>query len=136
MSGQPLARAFRQISGLTGLSRILGFGRDVVFAAFLGAGLAADAFVVALKLPNMFRRLTAEGAMANAFVPAYASMREAGGDTAATSACRRGPDDAVCRPLRACCSWRDLHAGDHIGFGARDLSTHLTGWMPPSRWRG
>ena len=85
MSGQPLARAFRQISGLTGLSRILGFGRDVVFAAFLGAGLAADAFVVALKLPNMFRRLTAEGAMANAFVPAYASMREAGGDRAATS---------------------------------------------------
>ena len=85
MSGPPLARAFRQISGLTGLSRILGFGRDVVFAAFLGAGLAADAFVVALKLPNMFRRLTAEGAMANAFVPAYASMREAGGDRAATS---------------------------------------------------
>ena len=85
MSGQPLARAFRQISGLTGLSRILGFGRDVVFAAFLGAGPAADAFVVALKLPNMFRRLTAEGAMANAFVPAYAALREADGDKAATS---------------------------------------------------
>ena len=85
MSGQPLARAFRQISGLTGLSRILGFGRDVVFAAFLGAGPAADAFIVALKLPNMFRRLTAEGAMANAFVPAYAAMRETDGDAAATS---------------------------------------------------
>ena len=37
MSGPPLARAFRQISGLTGLSRVLGFGRDVVFAVFLGA---------------------------------------------------------------------------------------------------
>ena len=85
MSGQPLARAFRQISGLTGLSRILGFGRDVVFAMFLGAGPAADAFIVALKLPNMFRRLTAEGAMANAFVPAYAAMRETDGDGAATS---------------------------------------------------
>ncbi|MEC7650458.1 MAG: murein biosynthesis integral membrane protein MurJ [Pseudomonadota bacterium] len=84
MSGQPLARAFRQISGLTGLSRILGFGRDVVFATFLGAGPAADAFIVALKLPNMFRRLTAEGAMANAFVPAYAAMRETEGDAAAT----------------------------------------------------
>ncbi|MED5305120.1 MAG: lipid II flippase MurJ, partial [Pseudomonadota bacterium] len=84
MSGQPLARAFRQISGLTGLSRILGFGRDVVFATFLGSGPAADAFIVALKLPNMFRRLTAEGAMANAFVPAYAAMRETEGDAAAT----------------------------------------------------
>ena len=68
---QPLARAFRQISGLTGVSRLLGFLRDVIFAAFLGAGPAADAFLVALKLPNMFRRLTAEGAMANAFVPAF-----------------------------------------------------------------
>ena len=83
MSGQPLARAFRQISGLTGLSRVFGFGRDVVFAAFLGAGPAADAFIVALKLPNMFRRLTAEGAMANAFVPAYAAMRDSDGDDAA-----------------------------------------------------
>ena len=68
MNRGSLARAFRQISGMTGISRILGFGRDVVFAAFLGAGPAADAFLVALKLPNMFRRLTAEGALANAFV--------------------------------------------------------------------
>ena len=70
MSAQPLARAFRQIGGMTAVSRILGFFRDVVFAMLLGAGPAADAFLVALKLPNMFRRLTAEGALANAFVPA------------------------------------------------------------------
>ena len=45
---QPLAQAFRQISGLTGVSRLLGFVRDVTLAAFLGAGPAADAFLVAL----------------------------------------------------------------------------------------
>ena len=66
MSAQPLARAFRQIGGMTAVSRVLGFVRDVVFAALLGAGPAADAFLVALKLPNMFRRLTAEGALSNA----------------------------------------------------------------------
>ncbi|NCF49238.1 MAG: murein biosynthesis integral membrane protein MurJ [Bacteroidetes bacterium] len=71
--------AFRQISVLTGLSRILGFLRDVVFAGILGAGPAADAFLVALKLPNMFRRLTAEGALANAFVPTFADIRKADG---------------------------------------------------------
>ena len=80
---QSLARAFRQISGLTGVSRLLGFVRDVIFAAFLGAGPAADAFLVALKLPNMFRRLTAEGAMANAFVPAFTAARQDDGAPAA-----------------------------------------------------
>ncbi|MEC7237531.1 MAG: murein biosynthesis integral membrane protein MurJ [Pseudomonadota bacterium] len=83
MSAQPLARAFRQIGGMTAASRLLGFGRDVVFAALLGAGPAADAFLVALKLPNMFRRLTAEGALANAFVPAFAAARQDDGDEAA-----------------------------------------------------
>ena len=83
MSAQPLARAFRQIGGMTAASRLLGFGRDIVFAALLGAGPAADAFLVALKLPNMFRRLTAEGALANAFVPAFAAARQDDGDEAA-----------------------------------------------------
>ena len=83
MSAQPLARAFRQIGGMTAVSRVLGFVRDVVFAALLGAGPAADAFLVALKLPNMFRRLTAEGALANAFVPAFARARRDDGDEAA-----------------------------------------------------
>ncbi|MGC6453193.1 MAG: murein biosynthesis integral membrane protein MurJ [Candidatus Puniceispirillaceae bacterium] len=83
MSAPSLAGAFRQIGGLTVISRILGFLRDIVFAGFLGAGPAADAFLVALKLPNMFRRLTAEGAMANAFVPAYAQARQQEGETAA-----------------------------------------------------
>ena len=50
-----LGRAFQQIGSLTAISRIVGFMRDIAFASFLGAGPAADAFLVALKLPNMFR---------------------------------------------------------------------------------
>ena len=57
--------------------------RDIAFAVFLGAGPAADAFLVALKLPNMFRRLSAEGALSNAFVPSYAWEYEKNGGTAA-----------------------------------------------------
>ena len=83
MSVQPLARAFRQIGWMTAVSRVLGFVRDVVFAALLGAGPTADAFLVALKLPNMFRRLTAEGALSNAFVPAFAKAQREDGDEAA-----------------------------------------------------
>jgi len=78
-----LGRAFGQIGLLTACSRILGFGRDIVFAIFLGAGPAADAFLVALKLPNMFRRLSAEGAITNAFVPSFATARADQGEDAA-----------------------------------------------------
>lgn len=78
-----LGRAFGQISILTAGSRVLGLVRDIVFAIFLGAGPAADAFLVALKLPNMFRRLSAEGALTNAFVPSYAATMEAADEKAA-----------------------------------------------------
>ena len=83
MSQRSLSGAFRQIGLLTGFSRILGFGRDVAFATFLGAGPLADAFLVALKLPNMFRRLSAEGALTNAFVPSFSQIRAADGSKAA-----------------------------------------------------
>jgi putative peptidoglycan lipid II flippase len=75
--------AVRQIGLLTAISRILGFGRDVVLATTIGAGPVADAFFVALKLPNLFRRLTGEGAITNAFLPAYAKARKSGGEVAA-----------------------------------------------------
>jgi len=78
-----LGRAFGQIGGLTAISRIVGFIRDIAFASFLGAGPAADAFLVALKLPNMFRRLSAEGAMTNAFLPSFAKIRQNDGRDAA-----------------------------------------------------
>ena len=83
MAGLSLGRAFRQIGSLTAFSRIMGFVRDIAFATFLGAGAAADAFLVALKLPNMFRRLSAEGALTNAFLPNYAAIRETYGQAAA-----------------------------------------------------
>ena len=76
MANKTLFSAFRQISGLTAVSRMLGFIRDVVFAHYLGAGAATDAFLVAFKLPNLFRRLTAEGALTNAFLPSYSLARQ------------------------------------------------------------
>jgi len=67
------------VGGLTLLSRITGFVRDIVLAAILGAGPAADAFFVAFRLPNHFRAIFAEGAFNAAFVPAYARVREQSG---------------------------------------------------------
>jgi putative peptidoglycan lipid II flippase len=67
------------VGGFTLLSRVTGFARDILLAAILGAGPAADAFFVALRLPNHFRAIFAEGAFNAAFVPAYAHIREQGG---------------------------------------------------------
>lgn len=64
-------RSVAAIGGFTLLSRLLGFARDVLTAALLGTGVLADAFVVALQLPNLFRRLFAEGAFNAAFVPLF-----------------------------------------------------------------
>lgn len=55
----------------TAMSRVLGFVRDMVIASFLGAGLGADAFFVAFRIPNLLRRLFAEGALSAAFVPTF-----------------------------------------------------------------
>jgi putative peptidoglycan lipid II flippase len=68
-----LIRSIATIGGLTATSRVLGFVRDVLVAAFLGAGIVADAYIVALRLPNLFRSLFAEGAFSAAFVPTYVS---------------------------------------------------------------
>ncbi len=64
------------VGGFTLLSRITGFLRDIMLAAILGAGPIADAFFVALRLPNHFRAIFAEGAFNSAFVPAYARIRQ------------------------------------------------------------
>ena len=55
------------------ISRLLGYLRDVMIAIFLGTGLVADAFFVAFRIPNTFRRLFAEGTFNAAFVPSYTS---------------------------------------------------------------
>jgi putative peptidoglycan lipid II flippase len=73
-----LGRIFT-VGGLTLLSRLTGFMRDIMLAAVLGAGPIADAFFVALRLPNHFRAIFAEGAFNAAFVPAYARIRQQGG---------------------------------------------------------
>jgi putative peptidoglycan lipid II flippase len=67
------------VGGLTLVSRLTGFIRDIMLAAILGAGPVADAFFVALRLPNHFRAIFAEGAFNAAFVPAYARVRQQGG---------------------------------------------------------
>ena len=55
------------------ISRILGYVRDILIAVFLGASMLADAFFVAFRLPNTFRRLFAEGTFNAAFIPSYSS---------------------------------------------------------------
>ncbi len=71
-----LGRAVATVGGFTLLSRIVGFIRDVVLSAILGSGAVADAFIVAFKLPNFFRRLFAEGAFSAAFVPLFSRELE------------------------------------------------------------
>ena len=75
-----LIKAMITVAGLTGLSRIAGFVRDIMTAAILGAGPIADAFFVALKLPNLFRRVTAEGAFSVSFVPLYSETLSKDGE--------------------------------------------------------
>ena len=70
-----LLRAGFVVSSMTMLSRVLGLVRDMVIANFFGAGGAADAFFLAFRIPNLFRRLFAEGAFAQAFVPVLAEYR-------------------------------------------------------------
>ena len=77
-----LLKALATSSSMTLLSRILGFVRDAAIARVFGAGLAADAFMVASKIPNFLRRLFAEGAFSQAFVPILGEYKS-----------RRGEDD-------------------------------------------
>ncbi len=79
----PLLKNFATVGGATASSRILGFVRDMFIAAALGTGPVADAFFVAFRFPNLFRRLFAEGAFNAAFVPLFAkSLASEGEDEA------------------------------------------------------
>lgn len=71
-----LLGALAKVGSLTMVSRILGFVRDTIIARTFGAGTATDAFFVAFKLPNLLRRIFAEGAFAQAFVPILAEYKE------------------------------------------------------------
>src|SRR4030095_4958811 len=77
-----LLRALATVSGMTLISRILGFVRDSIIARVFGAGVMTDAFFVAFKIPNLLRRLFAEGAFSQAFVPILSEYRN-----------QRGPEE-------------------------------------------
>ncbi len=77
-----LLRAAASVSAMTLLSRITGFIRDTLLAIFFGAGMAMDAFVVAFRIPNLLRRLFAEGAFTQAFVPVLGEYRNRRGEAA------------------------------------------------------
>ena len=70
-----LLRVLANVGSMTFLSRILGFARDTLIARMFGAGLATDAFFVAFKIPNLLRRVSAEGAFSQAFVPILAEYK-------------------------------------------------------------
>jgi putative peptidoglycan lipid II flippase len=75
-----LLKALATVSSMTLLSRILGFARDAIVARAFGAGAMTDAFFVAFKLPNLLRRLFAEGAFSQAFVPILAEYKNRRGE--------------------------------------------------------
>ena len=66
-----LSKTAGVVSGITFLSRIFGFIRDMLIAMTFGSSLAADAFFVAFRIPNMQRRVLGEGAIASAFIPVF-----------------------------------------------------------------
>ena len=84
-----LGRAVATVGGFTLLSRVVGFVRDVVLSAVLGSGAIADAFFVAFKLPNFFRRLFAEGAFSAAFVPLFSRELQEKGQAEALAFARQ-----------------------------------------------
>jgi putative peptidoglycan lipid II flippase len=71
-----LLKSTSVVAAMTLLSRVLGLVRDIVFARFFGAGIVMDAFFVAFKIPNIFRRFFAEGAFSQSFVPVFAEYDE------------------------------------------------------------
>jgi putative peptidoglycan lipid II flippase len=73
-----LIRSTAAVAAPTLVSRVLGYARDLLQAYYLGTGHAADAFTIAFTIPNLFRRLTGEGAMTPAFVPSFTELRSDG----------------------------------------------------------
>ncbi|PLK24345.1 murein biosynthesis integral membrane protein MurJ [Novosphingobium sp. TH158] len=91
-----LIRNVGTIGGLTAISRVFGFARDMLLARVLGAGLVADAFQLAFTLPNTFRRLFAEGAFSVAFVPMYSrALHGADGKPGSEEAAEKFADDVL-----------------------------------------
>ncbi|WP_249671584.1 murein biosynthesis integral membrane protein MurJ [Pseudomonas abieticivorans] len=77
-----LLKSLAAVSSITMISRVLGFVRDTILARIFGAGMATDAFFIAFKLPNLLRRIFAEGAFSQAFVPILAEYKSQQGEEA------------------------------------------------------
>ena len=77
-----LLKSLAAVSSITMISRVLGFVRDTIIARTFGAGMATDAFFIAFKLPNLLRRIFAEGAFSQAFVPILAEYKSQQGEEA------------------------------------------------------
>jgi putative peptidoglycan lipid II flippase len=111
-----LLRALATVSSMTLISRILGYVRDFFIARVFGAGLATDAFFVALRIPNLLRRLFAEGAFSQAFVPILAEVRN-----------RESPEDT--RALVDCVStalFLALLAATAVGMALAPLVVYVS----------
>ena len=115
-----LGRAVATVGSFTLLSRVVGFVRDIVLSAVLGSGAVADAFFVAFKLPNFFRRLFAEGAFSAAFVPLFSRELQDHGRAEALAFARQAhaalllvlvPFSIAADPRHAAGSWRCWRPG-------------------------
>ena len=78
-----LLSKFATVGGATLVSRMFGFGREMLMASALGVGPVADAFNLAFRFPNLFRRLFAEGAFNAAFIPLFSRSLEEDGEEGA-----------------------------------------------------
>src|SRR6266850_2008480 len=111
-----LLRALATVSSLTMVSRVLGYARDFLIARIFGASLATDAFFVAFKIPNLLRRLFAEGAFSQAFVPVLSEFKN-----------RNTPEEARALIDRvATLLFVALAVAAALGMAAAPLIVHLT----------
>lgn len=130
-----LLRAASTVSLLTLLSRVSGLVREQLMAATFGAGAVTDAFNVAFRIPNLFRRLFAEGAFSQAFVPILAATRERDGD-AATRTLLDAVATVLAWALLATCALGVIGAPLLVwlmgsGLERFDTAVVLTRWMFP-----
>jgi putative peptidoglycan lipid II flippase len=132
-----LLRAAGTVSALTLISRVTGLAREQMVAALFGANAMTDAFQVAFRIPNMLRRLFAEGAFSQAFVPTLAAERAAHGDEAtrglvnATATVLFWALLAVCLLGIAGAPLLVLMIGGGLGPEAHEAASTMTRWMFP-----
>ena len=111
-----VVKAFATVSGMTMISRVTGLVREIMIAALLGSGPIAQAFFVAFRFPNMFRRFFAEGAFNMAFVPMFARTLEGEGKAEA----RNFAEEVMAALLFFLILFHGLGAGRHALGDPRD----------------